>query len=307
MADAPGLVAELLATLESAATLAERAAAGRELAAIGDPRALASDRVRIPEGPFEHRRSGGRSTTVHLSEYSIDRYPVTVAAFAEFIHAGGYRSRRYWSDAGWAWRTAGGIKAPRFWGEDEWAAYLVPNHPVVGVSAWEAEAYAAFRDARLPTEAEWEKACCGVEGRCHPWGEAWIDDACAVRGLVRGTLPIGVFPKGASPYGVRDMVGCVWQWCRDAADDRAAIGAEHDDDPQRHGDRAGRGDGVGRSTTSELQRDPFIDPDDYAEGTPRVTRGGGWNNLPWNLHCTSRNGYPPDSRFSNLGLRTVAS
>jgi formylglycine-generating enzyme required for sulfatase activity len=279
------LAAKLLATLESeTTTLEERARAGEELAAIGDPRATAVDRVRIPAGPLLFRKAGEDKSArrVSLSAFSIDRYPVTVAAFAEFIKAGGYTSRRYWSARGWAWRARESITRPRFWGEDEWAAYLVPNHPVVGASAYEAEAYAAFRGARLPTEAEWEKACRGPDGRCYPWGDEWRDGACGMRGVgPRGTLPIGVFPQGRSPYGVRDMVGCVWQWCADAADE--------DEDAELEG------------------IDPFVNPEDYEETAPRVTRGGAWNTLQWSVTCTSRNGYPPTARFSNLGFRCVQS
>ena len=273
--------ANLLATLESPeATLDERAQAGRALAEIGDPRALAIDRVLIPAGPFLFRAPGdaGGAREVHLAEYRIDRFPVTVGAYAQFIDAGGYSDKRLWSARGWAFRAEQSITRPRFWAEAEWAAYLVPNHPVVGVSAYEAEAYAAFRGARLPTEAEWEKACRGRDGRAYPWGAQWRDGACGMRGVgPRGTLPIGVFPGGRSPYGLSDMVGCVWQWCADAADEQADAG----------------------------DTDPFVDPDDYEDTAPRVTRGGAWNTLQWSVNCTSRNGYPPSARFSNLGFRCV--
>ena len=271
---------DLLAELErEGATLEERAAAGAELARIGDPRALAIDRVVIPAGTFVRRRHGEEPRAIHVSTFTIDRYPVTVAAFAAFIDAGGYRSQRWWSRAGWAWRTRERIVKPRFWGETEWAAYLVPNHPVVGVSAYEAEAYAAFREARLPTEAEWEKACAGPDGCCHPWGDDWRDDAAAMRGVgPRGTLPIGCFPRGTSPFGLRDVVGCVWQWCADVQDDEL----DWDDE------------------------DPFIDPEHYADDAVRVTRGGAWNTLQWSIDCRSKNGYPPTARFSNLGFRCAA-
>ena len=265
-------------------TLDERVAAGDELARLGDPRATAVDRVAIPAGPFlcgGHRTEGGGGVaprTVQLSAFRIDRYPVTVGAYAELVAAGGYRQRRLWSRAGWAWRTRERIEKPRFWDEAEWAPYLVPNHPVVGVSAYEAEAYAAFREARLPTEAEWEKACRGTDGRRYPWGEAWLEDACGSRGVgPRRTVSVGTYPKGVSPYGVHDLLGCVWQWCADAADEDAEPGDE----------------------------DPLVDPDDYDEATERVTRGGGWNNLEWSISCTSRNGFPPTARFSNLGFRCV--
>lgn len=257
--------------------------AGDHLAALGDARATAIDRVLVPAGDFTFGGPGPDSETparparrVHLSAFRIDRYPVTVAAYAAFIAAGGYRSRRYWTDRGWAWRAENGATKPRFWDEPEWAPYLVPNHPVVGVSAHEAEAYAAFRDARLPTEAEWEKACRGEGGRLYPWGETWIDDACGERGHgPRGTVAIGTFPRGETPLGVSDMVGGVWQWCRDVADDDAAPG----------------------------DRDPLVDPEEYDESAPRVTRGGAWNTLRWSVCAVSRNAYPPTAQFSNLGFR----
>jgi formylglycine-generating enzyme required for sulfatase activity len=282
------LAAKLLAIIESETEpLSERARAGEELAALGDPRAKAIDRVVIQEGEllFRGRGEDADARRVHLSTYAIDRYPVTVAAFAEFIDAGGYTTRRFWSRRGWAWRSREAITRPRFWGEAEWAAYLIPNHPVVGVSAYEAEAYAAFRGVRLPTEAEWEKACRGPSGLCHPWGDEWREGCCGMRGVgPRGTLPIGSFPAGRSPYGLLDMVGCVWQWCADAADEH-----EHE---HEHAEIA--------------DTDPFVDPEDYEEQAPRVTRGGAWNTLPWSLTCTSRNGYPPTARFSNLGFRCVS-
>lgn len=264
--------AKLLAILESVdAPFAERLAAGEALAALGDARATASLRVAIPAsklGPAP----GYREREVEIAAFSIDRYPVTVAAYAELIDAGGYSDASLWTPEGWAWREEEEIEAPRFWGEDEWAAYLVPNHPVVGVSAHEAEAYAAFRGARLPTEAEWELACRGPGGGCYPWGDAWQEDACGQRGVgPRGTVPIGVYPRGASPSGASDMVGCVWQWCADLARGKDDDDGDDDDGPK-----------------------------------PRITRGGGWNNLAWSIGCTCRNAYPPGARFSNLGFRCAA-
>jgi gamma-glutamyl hercynylcysteine S-oxide synthase len=278
--------AKLSAILNSLdAPLDERVAAGDELGKLGDPRATALDAVAIPAGPFLFRGGGGEEGApadpprlVRLSAYAIDRYPVTVGAYAEFIAKGGYRERRLWSRAGWRFRSENGLDKPRFWGEAEWAAYLVPNHPVVGVSAHEAEAYAAFRGARLPTEAEWEKAVRGTDGRRYPWGDTWVDDASGQRGVgPRGTVAIGCYPRGKSPFGLFDGVGCVWQWCADAADEDAEPGDE----------------------------DPFVDPDDYDAETPRITKGGGWNNLAWSLSCAGRNGYPPGAQFSNLGFRCV--
>lgn len=268
---------------EPEAPLDARIEAGQRLAALGDPRLVAADRVLVPAGAFTFGGPGPGSQTaarparrVRVSAFRIDRYPVTVAAYAELIAAGGYRSRRYWSDRGWAWRTENAVTKPRFWGEAEWAGYLIANHPVVGVSAHEAEAYAAFRDARLPTEAEWEKACRGDDARLYPWGHEWREDACGMRGYgPRGTVPIGTFPRGETPLGISDMVGCVWHWCSDVSDDEARADEE----------------------------DPRVDPDDYDEGAPRVTRGGAWNTLQWSVCAVSRNAYPEAAQFSNLGFR----
>jgi formylglycine-generating enzyme required for sulfatase activity len=208
----------LVALSDPAAPFAERLEAAEALATLGDPRALAVDRVAIAGGVLP-AAPGYRAHEVEVASFALDRYPVTVAAYAEFIAAGGYEDESWWSADGWAWRVENEVRAPRFWGEEEWAAYLVPNHAVVGASFHEAEAYAAFRGARLPTEAEWEWACRGPDGRCYPWGDGWQEDACGQRGYgPRGTVPIGVFPRGASPFGVRDMVGCVWQWCADPAE-----------------------------------------------------------------------------------------
>lgn len=264
-------LAELVSIIDSSeVALDQRIVAAHALAAVGDPRTGAFDRVLIAPGGFA---SGDPPTIVRSAAYAIDRFPVTVVAFSQFIDAGGYTKPGYWSQEGWAWRASSAIEKPRFWGEPEWGAYLVPNHPVVGVSFYEAEAYATFVKARLPTEHEWEKAARGTDARKYPWGNEWQDDACGMRGVgPRSTVPIGVFPKGASPYGVKDMVGCVWQWCID---------------PFRGW--GNRGDEAHAS----------------APGTPtrRTTCGGAWNTLKWSVTCSSRNGFPCGARFSNLGFR----
>lgn len=263
---------KLLARIEDPdAPLDVRIEAGERLAALGDPRVTAVDRVLVPAGECLF---GDREIAV--SAFRIDRYPVTVGAYSAFVLAGGYRDPRLWTARGRAWRDENAITKPRFWDEAEWAPYLVPNHPVVGVSVHEAEAFAAFCGARLPTEAEWERACRFPDDRMYPWGDEWRDDACGLRGYgPRGTVPIGTFPRGRSALGLSDMVGGVWQWCRDVADDDAVT----------------------------PDQDPFVDPDDYDDEAPRVTRGGAWNTQRWSVHAKSKNAYPPAARFSNLGFR----
>src|SRR5260370_11688928 len=133
--------------------------------------------VRIPEGPFlrgsppeigladEHPQR-----TIYLSEFEIDELPVTFAEFTEFIEAGGYRRPEFWSVPGWEFRSSADLVGPRFLGEPQWSHLTGPRQPVCGVSFWEAEAYARFLGKRLPTEAQWEKAARGADGRPDPRG-----------------------------------------------------------------------------------------------------------------------------------------
>jgi formylglycine-generating enzyme required for sulfatase activity len=264
-------LATLLVTAENPSIpLGERIAAAHELAKRGDPRLSTEGRapLRIAGGSFP---LGNPPRRAEVGDFAIDPFPVTVSAFRRFIDADGYDERQHWSDDGWAWRMANEVHLPRFWAEPEWEAYLVDNHPVVGVSFYEAEAYAASIGARLPSEAEWERAAAGTDGRAYPWGPVWIEGACGMRGIgPRSTVPIGVFPLNRSADGVRDLVGCVWQWCADSF-----VGWGGDEPPAE---------------------EPF-------GAERRVTRGGAWNTLQWSVTCHSRNGYPRGARFSNLGFR----
>ncbi len=144
----------------------------------------------------------------------LSRYPVTNVQYAVFIEEGGYKDRRGWSAAGWQWRQAGKIVEPEFWSDAKWNA---PNKPVVGVSYWEAEAFAAWAGGRLPTALEWESAARGPNGCMYPWGEEWVDGICnsAEAGLGE-TSPVGIFPESRSKdFGLEDMAGNVWEWCAD--------------------------------------------------------------------------------------------
>jgi gamma-glutamyl hercynylcysteine S-oxide synthase len=198
-------------------------------------RALPAAEVLVPGGEFEQ----GTSTepwaldnerpahTVHVPAFWIDTAPVTNAAYAAFVEAGGYDDPRWWSEAGWAHRTAAGLVAPQFWERDGagWhrrrfgvTAPLVPDEPVVHVCFHEAAAYARWVGRRLPTEAEWEKAArfdpATGRTRRYPWGDA--DPTAEHANLGQRHLqpaPVGAYPAGASPLGVHQLVGDVWEWC----------------------------------------------------------------------------------------------
>jgi iron(II)-dependent oxidoreductase len=190
--------------------------------------------VIVPAGPF----TMGTSTEpwaldnerpahqVHVDGFAIDTAPVTNGAYARFIEAGGYDDPRWWTEAGWSYRQEANVTAPRFWTRehDGWwrkrfgVVEPVPaDEPVVHVCAHEADAYAAWAGRRLPTEAEWEKAARfdPATGRSlrYPWGDGEPTPEHANLGQ-RHLRPAqaGAYPAGASPLGVHQLIGDVWEW-----------------------------------------------------------------------------------------------
>ena len=154
---------------------------------------------------------------VTLEEYAIARYPVTNAEFDRFIQDGGYDNPEYWTEAGWKRKESDGWTQPRHWEDEKWND---PSQPVVGVSWYEALAYCRWlsarsgREYRLPSEAQWEKAARGTDGRRYPWGDEWDPEHCNNKESGPGrTTPVGQYPEGDSPSGVGEMVGQVWEWC----------------------------------------------------------------------------------------------
>ncbi len=171
--------------------------------------------VRIPQGPFSY---GDEKTKISIAhDYYMDMYPVTNAAYATFIEAGGYEKESHWSQEGWRWRKEENVKQPEYWNKNKWNR---ANHPVVGVSYYEAEAYAKWAGKRLPTEQEWEKAARGTDGREYPWGHEFDEKFCnSLSGREKeGTMPVDAYPQGQSPYGCYDMAGNVWEWCASGYD-----------------------------------------------------------------------------------------
>jgi iron(II)-dependent oxidoreductase len=252
--------------------------------------------VKVPGGPctigagaegFAYDNERPRHRT-DVRDYLIGRTPITNATYLTFVEGGGYERREWWSDEGWSWKEDYDITRPQSWTADlrsEWRLSglepLHPNRPVVHVSWFEADAFARAHGARLPTEAEWEKAATWDQERqtalTHPWGDeppvpghhANLDQ------LGQGPAVAGSLPAGASPYGCLGMIGDVWEW-----------------------------------TATEFDGYPGFEPFPYREysqvffaGGYRVLRGGSWATRPRVGTATFRNWDLPERRQIFSGLR----
>ncbi|SDT79778.1 ergothioneine biosynthesis protein EgtB [Actinoplanes derwentensis] len=163
---------------------------------------------------------------VDVPAFWIDAAPVTNGDYLAFIDAGGYDESRWWSERGWAHRQSAGLEAPMHWlrDHDGWhyrrfgrVEPVNPAEPVVHVCYFEAEAYAAWAGKRLPTEAEWEKAArwdpATGRSRRFPWGDDPPGPQHANLGQRHlSPAPVGAYPDGASPSGVHQLIGDVWEW-----------------------------------------------------------------------------------------------
>jgi formylglycine-generating enzyme required for sulfatase activity len=281
----------------------ERAAAGRALAKLGDPRPGVSLRedglpdiiwCEVPAGPFlmgstdEDDRAFGDEKPQHEQiismPYAISRYPITNAQYAAFVRAGGYAEARYWTKAGWAWRERRSVTGP----EDYGAPYNLPNHPAVGVSWYEAGAFCRWltdelrhkgeltesQEIILPTEPQWEKAARGTDGRIYPWGDESDSNLANYADTGIGTTSaVGGFPGGVSLYGVEDLSGNVWEWCR---------------------------------TKWEGDYEAYQNDNDVQGTDRRVLRGGAFG-LTRFVRCAYRDDEYPGYRYRFFGFRVVVS
>jgi formylglycine-generating enzyme required for sulfatase activity len=224
---------------------------------------------------------------VELSPFAIGRYEVTNADYAEFIEAGGYEKRAFWDAEGWAYIQRHRIREPKFW-DDEDFGRMHPDRPVVGITWWEAMAFARFKGLRLPTEAEWEYAAAGPEGRLYPWGNSLLDGSqgnfcdllCPITSY-RSTMrdgwpyaaPVGTFTAGKTPQGIYELAGNVNEWVSD------------------------------RYQPDYYARSPRKDPSGPRSGADRVIRGGGWNTPPRELRSSARLHAPPSTQDFGTGFR----
>jgi len=204
--------------------------------------------------------------TVYLDAFYIDRYEVTNAQYKKFVDATGHPAPYYWNDAN----------------------YNAPDQPVVGVTWYDAMAYAQWVGKRLPTEAEWEKAARGgLVGKQYSWGDEKPDKTKANYGRNVGRpTPVGQYPPNG--YGLYDMAGNVWEWCMD----------EYQRDfykisPRRNPMAGGTIPDVISNFTSVIYL--------------RVCRGGSWDDNPYDVRVASRSSYAPTSAGNDVGFRCAGS
>ncbi len=235
---------------------------------------------------------------VDVAPFKIGRAAVTNREFAEFIDAGGYRRREFWSDAGWAWRERSGAERPVYWQPKSangwtWRRYdrveeLRPDAPVVFVTWYEAEAWCRWAKRRLPSETEWEAAAIGEPSpdgrrladrkRRWPWGDDAPNRRTANLDFAfDAPLDVADCAAGDSAFGCRQMIGNVWEW-----------------------------------TASDFVPFPGFSADPYKDysqpwfGTRKVLRGGAWATSARIARPAYRNFFTPDRNDVYAGFRTCA-
>lgn len=280
----------------------ERAQAGDALAIIGDPRFRADawylpdepllGFVEIPAGSFLMGRNQGLNLRMYedecpqhaitLPRYYIARYPITVVQFRAFVDDSGYQTEGKASLDG------------------------RPNHPVMDMTWYDALSYCVWLTGYLrewegtpeplatllrkegwrvtmPSEAEWEKAARSADGRTYPWGND-PEPSCGNYGDTRilTASAVGCFPGGASPYGVEETSGNVWEWTR-------SVWGDYPYPTEREG---------------RTQREGMQESGDR----PRVLRGGAFSSADYNVRCAVRlKNFPNYLRDGNVGFRVVVS
>jgi formylglycine-generating enzyme len=269
-----------------------------------EPAVPAETMVLIPEGPFLRGCSPADrgcydnespARPIRLSAFYIDRTEVTVERYAACVAAGACSE----ANVGMSTKSVTTSRPPTGDNESHTSGTATSSgcnyrhierlhHPMNCVSWHEAKAFCEWYGKRLPTEAEWEKAARGAsDDRIYPWGNAAPSCNLAVvkqsgtRCDTNLTARIGSRPGGASPFGVLDMVGNVWEWVSDYYD------------------------------RDYYTRAPNVDPQGPEEGKFRVMRGGGFTDFPHDgidpLRVSNRYSYVPQVRFERLGVRCARS
>ncbi len=208
----------------------------------------------VSEGPFwmgedgSDRKDERPRHRVYLHPFAIARYPTTHAMYARFVDAHGYEGPQWWpeaiADGHWQDGRVRDMVGVDRWRDRPWLwdnpGLSNPTQPVVGVNWYEAVAFCRWlterlraagelgpdQQIRLPTEAEWERAARGpvptedAPSRRYPWEGGWQEDRCnSMEARLGATSPVGIFPRGATPDGIHDLAGNVFEWCLDWYDE----------------------------------------------------------------------------------------
>ncbi|MFC1718338.1 tandem-95 repeat protein, partial [Candidatus Poribacteria bacterium] len=255
-------------TWDYVADMVDICAGTYQVRVIADDSSAGTPSVYAPEGEFQMGSDDGDDDEgpmhmVYVDAFYMDIHEVTNAQYQRFMDATGHSAPLYWSDS----------------------RFSAPDQPVVGVTWYDAVAYAEWAGKRLPTEAEWEKAARGgLSSKKYVWGDDWPppEDAGNFPDSITGyddgyvyTAPVGSFSPNR--YGLHDMAGNIWEWCQDWYDS-------------------------GYYSTS-----PMENPTGANSGTSRVVRGGSWfyHNQDV-LRVTYRGGPIPSDALHHIGFRCVS-
>ncbi|MGH7456743.1 MAG: formylglycine-generating enzyme family protein, partial [bacterium] len=281
----------------------ERADAGFVLGQLGDPREavfmVPPVWVELPGGKFVMGSDQGENDEkppheVEISPFKISKYPITNAQFELFMNDGGYQNKNWWSEEGWKYRQESNLEEPRLWRDEN---FNLPNQPVVGVSWFEAEAFCNWLSAegmeqraegkklivRLPTEAEWEFAARGKDGRKFPWGndEPTPEYANYDQSQIGRPAAVGTYCLDATPEGIFDLAGNVWEWCRDW------YGSQY--------------------YTQCKKKEVVKNPRGPQKGDYRILRGGAYYSGAIDLRGSGRFGSYPGFGLLNYGFRVCVA
>lgn len=228
----------------------------------------------IPGGAFvaggpEHYESECEPFTIELPSFYLALTPVTNVQYSGFIRATGHTTPRC---------HRAGLPAEPVWNEDGSIPEGLEEHPVTGVRWSDAQAYCEWAGLRLPTEIEWEKGARGIDGRLFPWGDVWDSTRCRHDENRQNEITCRVWQHGdgASPWGLYQMSGNIWEWCADAFEKGA----------------------YRRYRKGDLSPPPA--------GTERVARGGSWFNvLPECFRGSFRHHFGADEADRQYGFRVA--
>lgn len=159
-----------------------------------------------------------------LDKFSISKYCITEYQFLQFIIDDGYNDKIYWSDRGYKWKTENNIEMPLYWINhnniyykmlNEKATSVETNLPIIHISYYEAEAFCSWKGCRLPTESEYEYVSTNMGKTKNPWGNKNIDGSLANINYTKYILPVDDYKIGDNKKGVRQLMGNVWEWCKE--------------------------------------------------------------------------------------------